>query len=87
MKQKDRILEYLKEHGSITPLESWRECGVYRLASRIHDLKQDGFDIEKDTATVTNSYGEQVRFARYSLKMGEEPENWHEISLDLAEVV
>ena len=46
MSQKDDILFHLQEYGSITPMEALNEYGCFRLASRIHDLKRDGIDIE-----------------------------------------
>ena len=37
--QCQRIIAYIKEFGSISTLEAFRDLGVARLASRIHDLK------------------------------------------------
>lgn len=39
------ILLYLKEHGSITALDAIREFGCMRLAARISDLRERGYDI------------------------------------------
>ena len=43
MTQKELIVEHLHEYGSITPLDALREYGIMRLASRMADLKADGF--------------------------------------------
>ena len=34
--QEDRVLTHILDNGSIDPLESWLECGVYRLSAVIH---------------------------------------------------
>jgi hypothetical protein len=34
------IEDYLDTYGEITPLEAMRDLGIYRLASRISDLKK-----------------------------------------------
>lgn len=65
--QKAKILRYLKEHGSITPVDALREFGCMRLASRITDLKNDGYIIVTSFETTKNRYGDKVRYARYYL--------------------
>lgn len=44
--QKDKIIAYIKKHGSITPLDALREFGCMRLATRIFELKEDGYKIK-----------------------------------------
>jgi len=44
-KQKDQVLEYLKEHGSITTWEAIHDFGCTRLSQYILLLKQDGHKI------------------------------------------
>ena len=61
----------MNDFGSITSALAMEEYGIYRLASRISDLKKLGFPIEKETVTGKNRYGENVSFARYSLKSGD----------------
>ena len=65
MTQNERILRHLCDHGSITTLEAIQEYGVMRLASRIHDLRRQGFDISGETVAAKNRYGEPTRFSRY----------------------
>ena len=62
-----RVLEYIRLHGSITSAEAMTELGVYRLASRINDLRRCGIEIRREMVTVTNRWGEKTRIARYSL--------------------
>ena len=40
MTQCEKILDYMRSNGSITPLDALREFGCMRLASRINDLKR-----------------------------------------------
>ena len=68
MKQKERLLNYLKEHVSIDPLQSWQELGIYRLAAVIHILRKEGYDIAKDKYETVNKFGEKVTFAKYYLR-------------------
>ena len=65
--QAERVLEYIKEFGSITQLEALRDLGVMRLASRITDLKNMGYSIESEIVTVKNRYGEKCHIKSYRL--------------------
>ena len=65
--QAQRILQYLEEYGSITPLQAMRDLGCYRLASRIFELKEANHPIERKFVTVWNRYGEETQIASYSI--------------------
>jgi len=66
--QCDMILRYMKEEGSITPLDALREFGCLRLGARIWDLKNlRGVRIKTEGEKTKNKYGKVVRYARYSL--------------------
>jgi hypothetical protein len=67
MTQTQKILEYLDEYKKITPLEAMRDLGIYRLASRIFDLKQQGYNIETEMVDVKNRYGSTTKVACYRL--------------------
>lgn len=66
--QNERILQYMKDFGSITQLDALRDLGVMRLASRISDLRRLGYPIESRAEAVNNRYGEKCRIKRYSMK-------------------
>lgn len=68
MTQCERVLRHMKDYGSITSAEAITEYGIYRLASRISDLKRKGIAIKKETVSGKNRYGESTSFARYSLR-------------------
>lgn len=70
--QNKRILDYLSKHGSITQLEALNSLGVMRLASRISDLRRQGWSIVSKVDTVENRFGEKCRIKRYSLEVCDE---------------
>lgn len=66
--QNERILNYMREFGGITPIEALNKLGVFRLASRISDLRRKGYDFDAEMITVKNMWGEKCRVKRYSLR-------------------
>ena len=65
------ILDYIEEFGSITPLEAMRDLGVYRLASRISEMKnKQSLPIKSEWETVQTRRGTKTRIKRYSLERG-----------------
>ena len=68
MTQRDRVLRYLHDFGSITALEAMRDLGVHRLAARVLELRLDGHDIDSELVAVKNRYGETTKIARYTLR-------------------
>lgn len=66
--QKQRILEYVQEFGSITRRESFVDLGVVELSSRIGELEAMGYQFDRQTETSKNRYGDPVSYTRYSLK-------------------
>ena len=65
MTQQERILQYMDENGSISPMEAFFELGITKLATRISEMIRDGEKIEKQEVKVRNRYGEMVHFMRY----------------------
>ena len=67
MSQKDRVIKYIKDFGSITPAEAFTELGAYRLSAIIYDLKhKDGYSIKTETQKGKNRYGDTTHYAKYS---------------------
>nr|UVX93119.1 MAG: helix-turn-helix domain protein [Bacteriophage sp.] len=64
--QKKMVLDYIREFGSITPLDAFKDLGVTRLAAVIFELKEDGHDIHTERERGKNRYGQPTRYARYS---------------------
>lgn len=68
MTQKQRVLRYMQEKGSITSWEAIKEFGATRLSAIIYDLRnRDGIGIISKTETSKNRYGDRVDYARYYL--------------------
>lgn len=73
--QKQMVLDYIHEFGSITPVDAFRDLGITRLAAVVCTLRREGHDIHKEREHALNRYGQNVRYARYSLGKDEEYEN------------
>ena len=65
--QKELVLAYIEEHGSITPLEAERHIGCLRLGARIWDLRRDGYNIVSELVVVETRGGGRATVARYRL--------------------
>ena len=58
MTQNEMILELARE-TFVTPLLALQEAGCMRLASRIHDLKQEGHQFEEQMFSHTGRFGKK----------------------------
>lgn len=68
MTQCERVLRHLEDYGSISSLEAMQEYGIMRLASRIADLKDQGYAIISERVTGKNRYEEQTSYCVYRLR-------------------
>lgn len=68
MTQKERVYNYMRDFGDITPFQAFTDLGCTKLATRISELIQDGVKIKKEWVGSKNRYGEKVRFMKYSLE-------------------
>lgn len=68
MTQADRVLDYIKQFGSITTLEGFKDLGVTRLSARVFELRKAGYNILSKNETSKNRFGEKVNYFRYYLK-------------------
>ena len=66
--QCERIIRHLNDFGTITSREAIVEYGIFRLASRISDLKKQGYAFDVSFRTGKNRYNEPTHFAVYKLK-------------------
>lgn len=65
--QRQRILDYINEFGSITALEAVRDLGVLQLSARLVELEKDGIVFNKAQESALNRFGERVYYTRYSI--------------------
>jgi hypothetical protein len=64
------IIEYIRDHGSITTKQAMEDLGCYRLSGRIYDIKSFGIPVEREMVEVLNRKGETCRVARYTIPGG-----------------
>ena len=70
MTQREQIIEYITEFGSITPMQAFADLGITKLATRISEMRKDGMDFKIEMVSVKNRYGKSVSYAQYSFKEG-----------------
>ena len=67
MTQCEKVLEYMRERGSITAWDAVYNLGIFRLSARIADLKADGYKIKSETIRMKDGRGEFKNYAKYTL--------------------
>ena len=70
MTQREAIVEYITEFGSITPMQAFRDLGITKLATRISEMRKDGMSFKIETVHDKNRYGKSVSYAKYSFWEG-----------------
>lgn len=68
--QREAILDYINEFGSITPMEAFADLGITKLATRISEMRKDGMRFKIETVKTTNRYEKPIHYAKYSLLEG-----------------
>ena len=66
--QRNRIIQYMKDFGSITSFDAFSDLGITKLTTRISEMRRDGMEIIGKPETVKNRYGDKCHIHRYSLK-------------------
>ena len=67
MTQKELILKYLTDFGSITSFQAYADLGITQLATRVSELKEKGYVFKTEPQTATNRYGKPVHYVKYYL--------------------
>lgn len=68
MTQKEMVMEYLTNVGTMTPLDAFREYGITKLATVVSELiRVDGENIVKERKTSKNRFGRSVTYMTYRL--------------------
>lgn len=49
--QKNRIINYIREFGSISSWEAYSELGITQLGARIDQLKKEGYEFKTRVGT------------------------------------
>ena len=66
MSQCNDIINHIQTKGTITPLEALSAYGCFRLAARILELKDRGYDIDRRTVKRNGK-----EYAEYFMATGE----------------
>lgn len=67
MTQKEMILKYINDFGSITSFQAYADLGVTQLGTRIKELKDKGYTFKTVPQKSHNRYGKPVHFVKYYL--------------------
>ena len=65
--QRKRIIEYIKQYGSITTYDAFKDLGIACLPKRISELKEEGYVFRIVAEANKNRFGEPVNYNRYFL--------------------
>lgn len=65
--QRDRVLQYIRDFGSITSYQAYTDLGVTQLATRIFELKKRGYNFNKKRVKTQNRYGDNTHYDEYFL--------------------
>ena len=67
MNQWEKIIQYINDFGSISPMEAFSDLGITKLATRISEMRKDGIEFEQKWECSKNRYVQPVRYMRYSM--------------------
>lgn len=65
MTQKERIVKYINDFGSITSFQAYSDLGITQLGARIFELKKLGYRFKTENKRSKNRYGENVHYIEY----------------------
>ena len=66
--QKQLILDYIQDFGSITSFEAFADLGITKLTTRISELRSLGKNIKGERLHGKNRYGKTVYYNKYSME-------------------
>lgn len=67
MTKTQKVLNHLRENGSITSWEAIQQYGATRLSAIIFNLRKNGIEIKSEMVQFTDKYGDNSTFAKYVL--------------------
>ena len=67
MSQKELILKYIADFGSISTFEAYADLGITQLATRIKELKEKGYQFKTENVKTKNRYGRPSHYYKYYL--------------------
>ena len=67
MSQKELVLKYIADFGFITSFQAYQDLGITQLATRIKELKEQGYQFKTEDVKTRNRYGKPTHFYKYYL--------------------
>ena len=67
MTQKEMIIKYMQDFGTISPWQAFADLGCTKLSTRIGEIMKDGVPIHKEKVFTKNRYGKRCSYKIYSL--------------------
>lgn len=64
---RERILNYMREFGSITTFNAFTDLGCTRLSEYIRQIRID-HNVKDEWVSTLNRYGEKVQYKKYWLE-------------------
>ena len=69
MTQHDLIINYIKQHGSITPYEAFLYLKITKLSTRIGEIERKGTArFKRKMIRSKDSFGDETTYMRYWLE-------------------
>ena len=70
--QRDEVLNYMNQFGSISTFEAYTELGVTQLGARIKELENNGLVIGRERkARLSARTGKKVRYVEYFIQVSD----------------
>lgn len=66
--QQERVLQYIRDFGSITRAEAMSELGIANLPAVILDIRKRGVQVLTNEIESKNRYGQKITYAKYTLE-------------------
>ena len=67
--QKEEVLAYMRNYGSISTFDAYNELGITQLGARIKELEDTGWQIGRiKKARVSRRTGKTVHYVEYYIK-------------------
>lgn len=70
MTQREAIIDYINQFGSISPMEAFADLGITKLATRVSEMKKDGITLKHESIKCKTRLGRTTHYTRYSFEEG-----------------
>lgn len=84
--QKERVIRFIKEYGSISPLEAFWNLGITKLTNQIGYIEKDGTPVYRNYEKSLNRFGEPVYYMRYWLSYQQYLHDMQDYECEKAEI-